>query len=391
MIVFGVLGTGIGFTAPAGAIAGSSNGTSIMHRRDAVDIATTVRVPSGAGAPTPWRSVVSITSLELGQVAAASDAVRVGRVSGCHAAPTGSTCRIGPALSPPRHGNQRRTLTTGPDRAAARTASPSGPGAGRAVTVRPTSIAFGAVSVGEHSPARSVRVSNTGEASDSVTTVSITQPFVIDSGCAGTILPPGSACTARVTFAPQEAGDTSGRLTIATANAGFIAVTLSGSATTSKFSVTPHSVDFGAVSVGKRSAATSVTVANTGTASMRVTRVGDRLFTLDATACTRKPLAAGDACTVRISFAPQLAGPVNDTLVITTSAGRFAVPLSGTGAKGLGIAGVHRSTHPRLSPTGGPVGKEVAVGTALLAAGALLQGGGARRRREPDPHQLPQT
>ena len=333
--------------------------------------------------------------------ASATGAFDVNPEASCDGVPPGNSCGVHVTFAPTHPGNAKGTLTITTDVAGTQTINLSGVGSGGsrgAISVAPTSLDFGSVPVGQHGPAKSVTVTNTGDGADEVTTVSVTEPFAADgSGCVSKPLQPGGTCTVRVTFTPTAGGDQSGKLMIATRNGGSASVTLSGSGAISAFSVTPRKVAFGEVPVGQRSAAKTVTVHNTGDLDVTVNRVTDGSFVLDAARCTGRTLAPGQSCAITVAFEPTGTGPVTDTLVVATSAGRFTVALSGTGTRSHGIGGVH--TGPQrpgnasggtggggLSNSGAPYGSELVAALTLLAAGVIMQTAGARRRREAGLH-----
>lgn len=80
-------------------------------------------------------------------------------------------------------------------------------------------------------------------------------------------------------------------------------------------SFSPTAPAFGTVDVGT-SATRTVTLTNTGTLPLSLSAPavnGDPAFTVDASTCAGV-LAAGDACTVTLRFAPLSAGPRSATL-----------------------------------------------------------------------------
>ena len=80
----------------------------------------------------------------------------------------------------------------------------------------PTSLAFPKVVVGKTSAAKKVTVSNTGDATLTISSITTSGPFARKAGpkktdC-GTSLAVGATCTVRVTFTPTEAGTQTGDL-----------------------------------------------------------------------------------------------------------------------------------------------------------------------------------
>jgi hypothetical protein len=98
---------------------------------------------------------------------------------------------------------------------------------------------------------------------------------------------------------------------------------------------TPH--DFGAVDVGSRSEAWSVTATNEGThptgpIAVEVVGANAEDFEVAADGCGGNPLAAGASCTVDLEFAPKGGGARAGRLTVAaTPGGLVAVDLSGTG------------------------------------------------------------
>jgi lysophospholipase L1-like esterase len=114
-------------------------------------------------------------------------------------------------------------------------ARPGGGGGGGgkakpAISVSPTSLAFGEVNVGSTSPGQSVSVKNTGTADLKFTSISATNAaFNIANGC-GSTLSAGSSCTISVTFRPDTAGFYAANLSIVSnaSNTPTVNVALSG-------------------------------------------------------------------------------------------------------------------------------------------------------------------
>ncbi len=94
-----------------------------------------------------------------------------------------------------------------------------------------------------------------------------------------------------------------------------------------------QSLAFGSVNTGVTTAAQTVTVTNTGTASLIVSGVTttDPQFAVATNLCTTVPVAG--SCTITVSFAPTATGPVAASLRIATNAvgSPSSVALSGTG------------------------------------------------------------
>lgn len=77
-----------------------------------------------------------------------------------------------------------------------------------------TSLAFGAVSVGETSIERSVVLTNSGGVAAEITALSATGDFTITSGAVGDTVPAGGTLIIKVTFTPSGEGDATGSLVI---------------------------------------------------------------------------------------------------------------------------------------------------------------------------------
>jgi glucose/arabinose dehydrogenase/PKD repeat protein len=100
-----------------------------------------------------------------------------------------------------------------------------------ALTVSPSSVAFGSRAVGTGGPAVPVTVTNTGTAAAGITGVTAGGDFAQTNTC-GTSLAAGASCTVSVTFTPAAAGARTGTLSVASnAPGGPHTAALSGTGT----------------------------------------------------------------------------------------------------------------------------------------------------------------
>lgn len=106
-----------------------------------------------------------------------------------------------------------------------------------------------------------------------------------------------------------------------------------GSGSTTTITLTPTSLAFGSVAVDTISLPKSVTLMNTGTATLDITSiVPSGSFTISTTTCG-STLAIGKTCKVSVTFNPTALGARTGTLTFTDNASGSpqTVPLSGTG------------------------------------------------------------
>ncbi len=100
--------------------------------------------------------------------------------------------------------------------------------------------------------------------------------------------------------------------------------------------LSPASLSFGNQAVNTTSAAKTVTLTNTGTATLNISSIaitaGTNFFTISSNTCG-STLDAGKKCTVKVTFTPTQLGAVTGTLSFTDDASGSPqdVPLSGTG------------------------------------------------------------
>jgi hypothetical protein len=95
--------------------------------------------------------------------------------------------------------------------------------------------------------------------------------------------------------------------------------------------LTPSTLTFGSQMVSSTSAGQSVTVNNTGTASLTVNNViaaGDFAQTNNCAA-----LAAGASCSMQVTFMPAATGTRNGTITLADNAGIYVVALTGMGTE----------------------------------------------------------
>ena len=226
------------------------------------------------------------------------------------------------------------------------TAALSGTGQGTSVTLTPaTPLTFAVQQIGTVSTAQVATLTNTGGASVSITSISISgvnaADFVQTNTCG--VLPATLAagatgtCAISVTFKPTLVGTETATLTVVDA-AGTQTVTLSGTGAAASVKLNPAApmgIAFPVQQLGTTSAAQVATLTNTGAGPVTVT--GITITGLNATDfaqtsnCPVSPLtlAAGAICTVNVTFTPTVAVPESATLNVATSAGAKAASLSG--------------------------------------------------------------
>jgi hypothetical protein len=164
-----------------------------------------------------------------------------------------------------------------------------------------------------------------------VSTVTVTAGFAETSTCSN--VPASGTCTISVTFAPTASGDQNGTLTIGdNAQGNPHVVSLSGTGLAGNPQLSVSSLSFTALTVGKPSAAQTITLTNSGNGSFSVASLqatGDFAETNNCTMVT----ANGGTCAIQVTFTPTSSGARSGTIALTDSAanGPLLVTLTGSG------------------------------------------------------------
>jgi Cep192 domain 4 len=210
---------------------------------------------------------------------------------------------------------------------------------GPSVSLSSTSVAFGNQTVATKSSAKSVTVTNSGNASLSITGITIggtnSGDFAQTNNC-GSSLAAGANCAINVTFTAGATGARSGSLSIADNASGspqVVALTGTGVSVTTTVTVAPVSLAFGSQAVGTTSAAQSVTLSNTGSAALSISGITVSANFAQTNNCGSS-LAAGGNCKINVTFSPSMSTNYAGSLTITDNAGNSPQSVTLTGAGG---------------------------------------------------------
>ena len=210
------------------------------------------------------------------------------------------------------------------------------------ISLSATSLNFGSYAVGTKGGPKTLQVTNTSGAPVSISTITITGAdagdFSETNNCIGSLVA-GAKCSIQVTFKPSAPGTRTTTLDITDDPMDSPqAVALSGTAMAKGPTVTlsPTGITFASQTVATTSAAKTITLSNTGTAALSVTKVvlsgGDAGDFSLASNCGSS-VAAGANCTISITFKPTAAGTRTSAVSLTDNAtgSLRSATLSGTG------------------------------------------------------------
>ncbi|HET7107016.1 MAG TPA: choice-of-anchor D domain-containing protein [Candidatus Acidoferrum sp.] len=213
----------------------------------------------------------------------------------------------------------------------------SGTGVQPQITVIPSSISFGNVTVGVTNT-QTLTIRNPGTATLSVTQASLAGTGFSVSGLALPLsVAPGGSASFNVGFAPASANTLSGSVTLIsnTPNSPLV-IPFSGTGISSilQLSVSPASLAFGNLATGS-STSQSITISNTGNSSVSISQItaSGTGFTTSSMALPLS-LAAGQSTSFNVTFAPASTGNLAGSVTVVSNAANspLAVALSGTGA-----------------------------------------------------------
>src|SRR4051794_24182430 len=201
------------------------------------------------------------------------------------------------------------------------------------VTITPSSLIFAGRPLGTSADAQAVQVTNTSDQPLAISTLRLTgtnpDDFAQGTECpiAPDTLSVGASCTIDVSFTPHGEGTRTATLAIGDdANSSPQTVELSGVGIAApKVHFDRAALDFGSVQVGDHSAPQTVTLTNTGSATLEISSIGfagtaAAAFSETTTCDPTGRVAAGTSCTVDIVFAPSSSGGKTAALVLTDNA-----------------------------------------------------------------------
>src|SRR6266852_6135837 len=204
------------------------------------------------------------------------------------------------------------------------------------------SLSFQDEGIGGTTPSQQITLANTGSATlTAITSIVPSGDFAETNTCGSNSLAGGAACAINVTFTPTAAGVRTGTITITDSAASSPQkVTLTGNGVAGlAATVSPTSLSFGNQTQGTTSAAQSVTLTNTGSATLTINGfslggANPSDFTLSSANCKQsQSLAVGSSCAFAIVFAPLAVGNLSATLQILDNSAQSPrnVPLTGVG------------------------------------------------------------
>jgi hypothetical protein len=263
--------------------------------------------------------------------------------------PPGSGCTVTVVFMPLAVGARSATLSLASNASnGSASVALSGTGtatAAPAVTLSPSSVAFGSVAVGQSAAPRAVRLTNSGTASLSIQSIQVSGPFTQTNDCPSSLAARAS-CTLSAVFTPVAVGATQGTLSVASDAPGSphgVALSGTGVLTSSgelQWSVTGP-VDFATTVVGAEAGTQALTLTNAGPGAGDIgaitlggTNATDFRIDAASTCLAGLEIVAGGNCRLVLGFSPKAVGARTATLAITSSdAGVPAsLQLAGTGA-----------------------------------------------------------
>jgi hypothetical protein len=206
-----------------------------------------------------------------------------------------------------------------------------------AVQFSSASLSFGPEPVGTTSPSQSVTLTNVGLANLTLSGISITgvnaSDFAETNSCA-TSFAPNANCQIAITFTPTAGGTRYATLSVTDNSPGSPQVVyLTGTSPTAAVTLTPMSITFPSQYVGTSGLPQTVTLTNSGTASLTISSVttsGSDFGTLSACGTSVSP---GSSCSIGVFFDPTTTGIRSGSLTVTDNSvpSTQTVSLSGTG------------------------------------------------------------
>jgi hypothetical protein len=207
------------------------------------------------------------------------------------------------------------------------------------LTLNPTSISFGSVTVGATSPILLTTLTNTGNAPLTVTSNPMSAGDFSWGGkgtCNYSTLAPGSSCTMSVGFRPTATGTRTATITIiSTASNSTVTVALSGigtTATAGTLGVSPTTNALGSVVVGMSGNASGTLTAGGSSVTVSAVSSNNSAFTVGGLSLP-VTIPAGNSAAFTMKFSPQATGAVTAALTFTSNAQSSTTveTLTGTG------------------------------------------------------------
>ena len=236
--------------------------------------------------------------------------------------------------------------------------------------VSPTALNFGSQAAGITSSPMNVTLTNPTGQPLTITSIAASVPYAATNTC-GSSLGANASCTISVTFTPASPGTAAGILTIsdgAPASPQLVSLTGLGTGSGPAVELSATTLNFGDETVGKTSAAQTLTVTNSGTSTLTISNVTASGDYAETSTCITS-LAPNATCTVTVTFTPTMSGTRTGAVTLTDNAANSPQTVNLTGI------GVGSSPSATLSPTSLTFALQV-VGTTSPPQPVTLTNGG---------------
>jgi sugar lactone lactonase YvrE len=236
------------------------------------------------------------------------------------------------------------------------------------LTSNVSALHFGNVPLGAASPSQTVIVSNPNGYPVTGATVVASGDFSAASNCPA--IAGLGTCSINVTFTPTASGTRSGTLTTGDAQwSGQLSAVLSGTGAAPGIQFSTAALDFGSVLSSTTSIGQTVTIQNTGTTSLLVSRVATTGDFSTTGNCAVIP--AGSNCSLSVTFTPAALGVRTGTVTLTDNVG------GSTGSQTISLAGMGALAGATLTPSAAAFPSTLAGSTGFLINATLTNTGTA--------------
>jgi hypothetical protein len=199
-------------------------------------------------------------------------------------------------------------------------------------SIFPPALSFSPVAVGASSTSQQLQLVNPGAVPLTISNIVTMGDFSEENGC-GATLAIGSNCSIDVTFSPTAPLSRTGTVAL-TDNALNTPenVPLTGTGIGPAIAFSPSSLYFSGQFIGNSSAAQTITLSNSGNATLQISTIGISGDFAETNKCASS-IVAGASCSITVTFAPSAPGGRNGNLTVTDNAAGSpqTVTLSGTG------------------------------------------------------------